>query len=85
MSSRKWYKETKFCMYSLDFSNVFSLGPPGFINLTSFSLHVLSKINIFYYFVLLLTLYTVLGKSIRKLEIAENSAKEYENFNNRII
>ncbi|XP_073921884.1 transmembrane protein 62 isoform X3 [Castor canadensis] len=35
--------------------------PPGFINLTSFSLHVLSKINIFYYFVLLLTLYTVLG------------------------
>ncbi|XP_024894596.1 transmembrane protein 62 isoform X2 [Pteropus alecto] len=36
-------------------------GPPGFINLTSFSLHVLSKINIFYYFVLLLTLYTVLG------------------------
>ncbi|XP_045142392.1 transmembrane protein 62, partial [Echinops telfairi] len=36
-------------------------GPLGFINLTSFSLHVLSKINIFYYFVLLLTLYTVLG------------------------
>ncbi|XP_014404285.1 PREDICTED: transmembrane protein 62 isoform X3 [Myotis brandtii] len=36
-------------------------GPPGFINLTSFSLHVLSKINIFYYFVLFLTLYTVLG------------------------
>ncbi|XP_070438832.1 transmembrane protein 62 isoform X2 [Equus przewalskii] len=36
-------------------------GPPGFINLTSFSLHVLSKINIFYYSVLLLTLYTVLG------------------------
>ncbi|XP_076983735.1 transmembrane protein 62 isoform X2 [Tamandua tetradactyla] len=36
-------------------------GPPGFVNLTSFSLHVLSKINIFYYFVLLLTLYTVLG------------------------
>ncbi|XP_023613313.1 transmembrane protein 62 isoform X8 [Myotis lucifugus] len=35
-------------------------GPPGFINLTSFSLHVLSKINIFYYFVLFLTLYTVL-------------------------
>ncbi|XP_045678605.1 transmembrane protein 62 isoform X3 [Phyllostomus hastatus] len=36
-------------------------GPPGFLNLTSFSLHVLSKINIFYYSVLLLTLYTVLG------------------------
>ncbi|XP_075387929.1 transmembrane protein 62 isoform X3 [Tenrec ecaudatus] len=36
-------------------------GPLGFINLTSFSLHVLCKINIFYYFVLLLTLYTVLG------------------------
>ncbi|XP_006883030.1 PREDICTED: transmembrane protein 62 [Elephantulus edwardii] len=36
-------------------------GPPGFINLTSFSLHVLSKINIFYYSMLLLTLYTVLG------------------------
>ncbi|KAF5925505.1 hypothetical protein HPG69_001952 [Diceros bicornis minor] len=36
-------------------------GPPGLINLTSFSLHVLSKINIFYYSVLLLTLYTVLG------------------------
>ncbi|XP_066132987.1 transmembrane protein 62 isoform X2 [Saccopteryx bilineata] len=36
-------------------------GPPGFTNLTSFSLHVLSKINIFYYFVLLLTVYTVLG------------------------
>ncbi|XP_027631582.1 transmembrane protein 62 isoform X2 [Tupaia chinensis] len=35
--------------------------PPGFINLTSFSLHVLSKINIFYYSMLLLTLYTVLG------------------------
>nr|XP_045012463.1 transmembrane protein 62 isoform X2 [Jaculus jaculus] len=35
--------------------------PPGFINMTSFSLHVLSKINIFYYSVLLLTLYTVLG------------------------
>ncbi|XP_023051832.1 transmembrane protein 62 isoform X3 [Piliocolobus tephrosceles] len=35
--------------------------PSGFINLTSFSLHVLSKINIFYYSVLLLTLYTVLG------------------------
>ncbi|XP_063105635.1 transmembrane protein 62 isoform X4 [Cavia porcellus] len=35
--------------------------PPGFINLTSFSLHVLSKIDIFYYSVLLLTLYTVLG------------------------
>ncbi|XP_007933459.1 transmembrane protein 62 [Orycteropus afer afer] len=36
-------------------------GPPGFVNLTSFSLHVLSKINIFYYSVLLLTLYTVFG------------------------
>lgn len=36
-------------------------GPPGFINLTSFSLHVLSKINIFYYSVFFLTLYTVLG------------------------
>ncbi|KAM9645658.1 transmembrane protein 62 isoform 5-T5 [Trichechus inunguis] len=36
-------------------------GPPGFVNLTSFSLHVLSKINIFYYSVLLLTLYTVLA------------------------
>ncbi|XP_005381419.1 PREDICTED: transmembrane protein 62 isoform X2 [Chinchilla lanigera] len=35
--------------------------PPGFINLTSFSLHVLSKIDIFYYSVLLLTSYTVLG------------------------
>ncbi|XP_033046277.1 transmembrane protein 62 isoform X9 [Trachypithecus francoisi] len=35
--------------------------PSGFINLTSFSLHVLSKINICYYSVLLLTLYTVLG------------------------
>ncbi|XP_035115336.1 transmembrane protein 62 isoform X6 [Callithrix jacchus] len=35
--------------------------PSGFINLTSFSLHVLSKINIFYYSVLFLTLYTVLG------------------------
>ncbi|KAF3830454.1 hypothetical protein GH733_004273 [Mirounga leonina] len=33
----------------------------GFINLTSFSLHVLSKLNIFYYSVLLLTLYTALG------------------------
>ncbi|KAG8505252.1 Transmembrane protein 62 [Galemys pyrenaicus] len=36
-------------------------GPPGFIILTSFSLHVLSKINTFFYSVLLLTLYTVLG------------------------
>ncbi|XP_032153616.1 transmembrane protein 62 isoform X3 [Sapajus apella] len=35
--------------------------PSGLINLTSFSLHVLSKINIFYYSVLFLTLYTVLG------------------------
>ncbi|XP_020141570.2 transmembrane protein 62 isoform X1 [Microcebus murinus] len=35
--------------------------PSGFVNLTSFSLHVLSKINIFYYSVLFLTLYTVLG------------------------
>lgn len=69
-------------MCSLDFSNLFCLGPPGFVNLTSFSLHVLSKISIFYYSMLLLTLYTVLGKSIRKPEIVENSAKEYtENFN----
>ncbi|XP_070325190.1 transmembrane protein 62 isoform X2 [Odocoileus virginianus] len=36
-------------------------GPLGFINLMSFSLHVLSKLNISYYSVLLLTLYTVLG------------------------
>lgn len=36
-------------------------GPPGFANMTTFSLHILSKINIFYYSVLLLTLYTVLG------------------------
>ncbi|XP_059037297.1 transmembrane protein 62 isoform X4 [Mustela lutreola] len=36
-------------------------GSPGFINLTSFSLYVLSKLNIFYYSVLLLTLYTALG------------------------
>ncbi|EFB13771.1 hypothetical protein PANDA_001024, partial [Ailuropoda melanoleuca] len=36
-------------------------GSPGFINMTSFSLHVLSKLNIFYYPVLLLTLYTALG------------------------
>ncbi|KAM7156410.1 transmembrane protein 62 isoform 2-T2 [Molossus nigricans] len=36
-------------------------GPPGFINLTTFSLHVLSKINTVYYSLLLLTLYTVLG------------------------
>lgn len=36
-------------------------GPPGFLHLTSFSLHVLSKTNIYYYSVLLLTLYTVLG------------------------
>ncbi|XP_012865734.1 PREDICTED: transmembrane protein 62 isoform X1 [Dipodomys ordii] len=35
--------------------------PPGFIKLTSFSLHVLSKINIFYYSVLFLTMYTVFG------------------------
>ncbi|EHB10354.1 Transmembrane protein 62 [Heterocephalus glaber] len=35
--------------------------PPGLINLTSFSLHVLSKIDIFYYSMLFLTLYTVLG------------------------
>lgn len=51
--------------------------------MTSFSLHVLSKIDISYYSVLLLTLYTVLGKSIRK-QIVENSAKEYiENFDNK--
>ncbi|XP_060030476.1 transmembrane protein 62 isoform X2 [Erinaceus europaeus] len=36
-------------------------GPPGFVIFTSFSLHVLSKMNIFYYSVLLLTIYTVLG------------------------
>lgn len=73
-------------MCSLDFSTLFSLGPPGFINLTSFSLHVLSKINISYYSLLLLTLYTVLGKSIRKPEIVDQSAKEYiENFDNRVI
>ncbi|XP_042798180.1 transmembrane protein 62 isoform X2 [Panthera leo] len=36
-------------------------GSPGFINLASFSFHVLSKLNIFYYSVLLLTLYTALG------------------------
>ncbi|XP_053451018.1 transmembrane protein 62 isoform X1 [Nycticebus coucang] len=35
--------------------------PSGFVNMTSFSLHVLSKIKIFYYSMLLLTLYTVLG------------------------
>ncbi|GAB1286775.1 Transmembrane protein 62 [Apodemus speciosus] len=35
--------------------------PLGFANLTTFSLHILSKINISYYSVLLLTLYTVLG------------------------
>ncbi|XP_041534835.1 transmembrane protein 62 isoform X1 [Microtus oregoni] len=35
--------------------------PPGFANMTSFSLHILGKTNIFYYSVLLLTLYTVLG------------------------
>ncbi|XP_055484320.1 transmembrane protein 62 isoform X2 [Psammomys obesus] len=35
--------------------------PLGFANMTSFSLHILSKINIFYYSLLLLTLYTVLG------------------------
>nr|XP_048316024.1 transmembrane protein 62 [Myodes glareolus] len=35
--------------------------PPGFANMTTFSLHILTKINIFYYSVLLLTLYTVLG------------------------
>ncbi|XP_051000430.1 transmembrane protein 62 isoform X2 [Acomys russatus] len=36
-------------------------GPLRFANMTSFSLHILSKINIFYYSILLLTLYTVLG------------------------
>ncbi|KAM4831008.1 transmembrane protein 62 isoform X1 [Urocitellus parryii] len=35
--------------------------PPRFINLMSFSLHLLSKINIFYYSMLLMTLYVVLG------------------------
>lgn len=69
-------------MCLLEFSNLFCLGPLGFINLMSFSLHVLSKLNISYYSVLLLTLYTVLGKSFRKPEIVENSAKEcIENFN----
>lgn len=69
-------------MCLLEFSNLFCLGPLGFINLMSFSLHVLSKLNISYYSVLLLTLYTVLGKSLRKPEIVENSVKEcIENFN----
>ncbi|XP_005284695.2 transmembrane protein 62 isoform X2 [Chrysemys picta bellii] len=36
-------------------------GPPGLVMLTSFSLHVLSKTNTFYYSVLILSLYTVLG------------------------
>uniref|UniRef100_A0A8C4WRL0 Transmembrane protein 62 n=1 Tax=Gopherus evgoodei TaxID=1825980 RepID=A0A8C4WRL0_9SAUR len=35
--------------------------PPGLVMLTSFSLHVLSKTNIFYYSVLILSLYTALG------------------------
>ncbi|POI34367.1 hypothetical protein CIB84_001880, partial [Bambusicola thoracicus] len=34
---------------------------PGLLGLTSFSLHVFSKINAFYYSVLVLNLYTVLG------------------------
>ncbi|XP_006033617.2 transmembrane protein 62 isoform X1 [Alligator sinensis] len=36
-------------------------GPPGLVMSTSFSLHVLSKTNTFYYSVLILSLYTVLG------------------------
>ena len=56
-------------MCLLEFSNLFCLGPPGFINLTSFSLHVLSKLDISYYSVLLLTLYTVLGKSFGNLTL----------------
>ncbi|XP_025043286.1 transmembrane protein 62 isoform X4 [Pelodiscus sinensis] len=36
-------------------------GPPGLVMLTSFSLHVLSKTNIFYYSLLILSLYTALG------------------------
>ncbi|XP_077674923.1 transmembrane protein 62 isoform X4 [Eretmochelys imbricata] len=36
-------------------------GPPGLVMLTSFSLHVLSKTNIFFYSVLILNLYTALG------------------------
>ncbi|XP_053883293.1 transmembrane protein 62 isoform X3 [Malaclemys terrapin pileata] len=36
-------------------------GPPGLVMLTSFSLHVLSKTNTFYYSVLILSLYTALG------------------------
>ncbi|XP_050811999.1 transmembrane protein 62 isoform X3 [Gopherus flavomarginatus] len=35
--------------------------PPGLVMLTSFSLHVLSKTNTFYYSVLILSLYTALG------------------------
>ncbi|XP_071894900.1 transmembrane protein 62 isoform X2 [Anas platyrhynchos] len=36
-------------------------GKPGLLSLTSFSLHVFSKTNIFYYSILLLNLYTILG------------------------
>ncbi|XP_043373461.1 transmembrane protein 62 isoform X2 [Dermochelys coriacea] len=36
-------------------------GPPGLVMLTSFSLHVLSKTNTFFYSVLILSLYTALG------------------------
>ncbi|XP_074853191.1 transmembrane protein 62 isoform X5 [Carettochelys insculpta] len=36
-------------------------GPPGLVMLTSFSLHVLSKTNTFYYSVLILSLYTAIG------------------------
>ncbi|MEE6492626.1 hypothetical protein FKM82_016613 [Ascaphus truei] len=35
--------------------------PPGFFALTSFSIHVLSKTNTFYYAILLLTVYTAVG------------------------
>ncbi|XP_067413991.1 transmembrane protein 62 isoform X3 [Emydura macquarii macquarii] len=36
-------------------------GPPGLVMLTSFSLHILSKTNTFYYSVLILSMYTALG------------------------
>ncbi|KAM4662176.1 transmembrane protein 62 [Discoglossus pictus] len=36
-------------------------GPPGFFALTSFSIHILSKTNIFYYAILFLTIYTAVG------------------------
>ncbi|NXC50264.1 TMM62 protein, partial [Penelope pileata] len=34
---------------------------PGLLNLTTFSLHVFSKTNVFYYSILVLNLYTILG------------------------